>query len=61
MTGTSLRLAASLLESPITRPLLVPSAYKRLNMPLLLQSKVPAEVGLYINRHMSPQPEEDPS
>lgn len=61
MTGASLRTAAALLENPITRPLLVPTAFKRLKLPLLRQREVPPEAGLYTHRHMARPPAEEQS
>ena len=59
LTGASLRTAAALLENPITRPLLVGTAYKRLKLPLLRQLVLPPEAGLYTHRHMARPPVED--
>ena len=54
MTGAALRTAAALLENPITRPLLVPTAYKRLKLPLLREREIPDDVGLYMHPHLAP-------
>ena len=52
MTGAALRTAAALLENPVVRPLLVPTAYKRLMLPLLRERVLPDDLGLYTHSHL---------
>lgn len=59
MTGASLRTAAALLENAFTRPLLIPTAFKRLKLPMLRTREVPPEAGLYTHRHLARPPAED--
>jgi len=54
MTGAALRTAAALLENPIARPLLVPTAYKRLKLPLLRERELPEDAEPYTHSHLSP-------